>query len=236
MPKNACFLVALPLAVLLGCDATSPAEPAATPEAGAPQFASGGNGQGLVRTDDVGGPFYARIVPIAPHIYADGGWVGIAFYRDPACVPAEFNLLQFFDLVEAFPFGPPRPILCELMVSGHALWRGTPGVGAPHSVNSHGNGAVPVWFALEQEVLAAMGDDVLTIGELEGLGSLVKGEATHFTEVLHPHALPPQAGGGGHPVPKIVLDARGTLEDDRRFQFHLTSVADRTPTIRIRFW
>jgi len=238
MLKNKLILVALPVALLTGCDAGSPAEPAAALEMDAALFARGGNGQGLIRTEEVGGPFYARIVPEPPHVYADGGWVGIAFYRSPACVPDDFNLLEFFDLVPAFPEGPPRPILCPLMVKGHSLWRGEPGApetGAPHTVVSHGDGPVPVWFVLEQEVLAAMGDGALTIVELEAMDSLIKGQASRFNELIHPHGLPGQANGGGHPTPKIVLNAQGTLADGRAFQFHITDVDGGARNTRIRF-
>jgi hypothetical protein len=227
--------LAIPLALALGCDAPSPADPAGGPAVDAAVLTSAGTAQRLVRTNDVGGPFYARIVPAPPHIYSDGVWVGIAFYRDPACVPGDFNLLEFFDLVEAFPNGPPRPILCTLHVQGHSLWHGAPGNGAPHTVVSEGDGPVPVWFALEEEVLVAMGDGALTITELESLGSLIKGEAGHFNELLHPHGIPGQADGGGHPAPKIVLNAHGTLTDGRGFQFQITDVDAGARNVRIRF-
>jgi hypothetical protein len=230
MSRNTLVLMALPIALLTGCDTGSPTDSALIPDFGAAQFAIGA----LTRTDDVGGPFYARINPVPPHIFADGGWVGIAFYRSPACVPGDFNLLEFFDFAEAFPGGPPRPILCSLMVHGHALWRGAPQVGAPHTVVSAGNGAVPVWFALEHEVLAAMGDNVLTIVEIEAMPSLIRGEASHFNELLHPHGMPGE-NGGGHPVPKIVLNAQGTLEDGRVFQFHINHVDTGARSVRIRF-
>jgi hypothetical protein len=237
MTRTAFILMAMPVAVLLGCEPRSPTEPASEPamDATATVLASAADPQRMVRTDDVGGPFYARIVPVPPHIYADDGWVGIAFYRDPSCVPGDFNLLDFFDLVEAFPDGPPRPILCTLLVQGHSLWHGAPGTGAPHTVVSKGAGPVPVWFALEQEVLAAMADGDLTMAELQGLGSLVKGETHHFNELLHPHGITGQASGGGHPAPKIVLNAHGTLYDGRGFQFHITAVDGGARNVRIRF-
>jgi hypothetical protein len=238
MSKNALILMAIPLTLLLGCDGPYPAEPAADlTVAEAPSFAKGGNGQGLVRStwptdDDPGGPFYARIVPIPPHVYIDGGWAAIPFYRDPACLLANrpaFNLLQFFDPPFAF-------LLCEDMtVQGFSLWHGAVGNGAPHTVVSEGAGAVPVWFVPEQEILDAMSDGVLTIVELAGLPGLLVGYATFFSEMLQPHPNPPELGGGGHPVPKIVLNSRGTLEDGRRFDFRVTSVADQDRSVRIQF-
>jgi hypothetical protein len=234
MTRTTLTLMAIPVAFLLGCETRSPTAPVSGAAVDSAVLASAANAQRLVRTEDVGGPFYARIVPMPPHIYADGGWVGIAFYRDPECVPEDFDLLEFFDLVEAFPDGPPRPILCTLLVQGHSLWRGAPQTGAPHTVVSKGAGEVPVWFALEQEVLAAMGDGDLTMAELRALGSLIKGQAHHFNELLHPHGLPGQ-NGGGHPSPKIALNAHGTLDDGRGFQFHITDVDRGARNVRIRF-
>jgi hypothetical protein len=96
MSRNTLALMALPIALLTGCDTGAPTDPAPVPAVAAPRFSTGS----LIRTDDVGGPFYARINPMPPYIFADGGWVGIAFYRSPACVPADFNLLEFFDMTE----------------------------------------------------------------------------------------------------------------------------------------
>ena len=62
---------------------------------------------------------------ILPPVYAafDRGfmphteeWAVVIFYRTPACVPADFNLLDFFD-------PPPRPFLCDLQIEGHLNWR-----------------------------------------------------------------------------------------------------------------
>jgi hypothetical protein len=235
MTRTTFILLAMPVAVLLGCEPRSATEPVGGPELDVAVPASAAMAQRLVRTEGVGGPFYARIVPIPPHIYADGGWVGIAFYRDPDCVPGNFNLLEFFDMVEAFPDGPPRPILCTLHVQGHTLWHGAAGNGIPHTVVSEGAGAVPVWFALEEEVLAAMEDGDLTMDELQSMGSLIKGEAHRFNELLHPHGVPGEPDSGGHPAPKIVLNAHGTLQDGSGFQFHITDVDGGARNVRIRF-
>lgn len=238
MSKYAITLMALPLCILLGCDARSPAEPAVgLTVADAPLFAQGGNGQGLVRStwptqEDPGGPFYARIIPIPPHVFVDGGWAAIPFYRDPDCVPSDFNLLGFFDPPSELG---PGAFMCPMTVHGFSLWHGAVGNGAPHTVVTHGAGAVPVWFVPEQEVMAAIADGVLTIGELAALPGLLVGHASFFSEMLEPHPNPPEFGGGGHLVPKVVLNSRGTLEDGRRFDFRLTGVDDRVQSIRIQF-
>jgi len=185
---------------------------------------------GLVRTtwpsaEDPGPPFYARIVPAPPHVFDDGEWAAIAFYRDPACVPADFNLLQFFDVPAAFG--------CELVVTGSSLWQGEPFNGAPKIVNS--SGAAIVWFVPAAVIAQAMQDGVLTIGELAGLEGRLVGYADHFNETQHPHPLPPELGGGGHPNPKLVQNAQGQLEDGRRFSLHITEVNDELRAIQIRF-
>lgn len=163
--------------------------------------------------EDPGNPYYARIEPVPPHIYEDGEWAIFVFYRDPGCIRPDFNLLTFFDAPAAFG--------CASMVSGQSIWAQDVGVGAPKQVTIEGSGAVPVWLAPATTAQGAVADGMLTIGELEGLPGLVKGEATGFREVLMPHPLPPFLGGGGHPNPKLTLVARGALEDGRSFHYQL---------------
>jgi hypothetical protein len=142
-------------------------------------------------------------------------------------VPAGFNLLDFFDAPAAFG--------CQLTVEGAALWQGEPFAGGPKIGLQRGTGAVPVWFAPADVIHLAIQDGVLTIGELAGLEGLLVGHATQFNETHHPHPLPPELGGGGHPSPKQIMNARGWLQDGRRFSFHLTSVMDEVQVIQISF-
>jgi hypothetical protein len=232
MAKYASILMTFALALLGGCDAPSPAQPSddlAVPET--PLFAKGGNLRGLVRTswpsqEDPGPPFYGRIHQQL--LLADGGWAAIPFYRHPDCVPADFNLLAFFDVPAAFG--------CTLTVHGFSLWHGEVGIGAPHMLVTTGAGAVLIWFMPEEAVLEAMEDGVLTTVELAAIPGLLIGYATQFNEVLQPEQLPPEAGGGGNPIPKLMLNAGGTLEDGRQFSLHHAGVAHHTRSIRIRFW
>jgi hypothetical protein len=187
---------------------------------------------GLVRTtwpsaEDPGLPFYARIVPPPPHVFDDGEWAAIAFYRDPGCIPADFNLLSFFDAPAAFG--------CPLTLHGASLWQGAAFNGTPKIVTTSGDGAVPVWFVPVGAIQPALQDGVLTIGELAGLEGRLVGYADHFNETLHPHPLPPELGGGGHPNPKLVQNAQGQLEDGRRFSLHITEVNDELRAIQIQF-
>ncbi len=155
-----------------------------------------------LRLDDNGQvPFYARIV--RGEIHHNERWAVIPFYRDPACVPADFNLLDFFDYPDgtnmgAFDCQPPT-------TDNISIWRNGPDVDpAPMRAMFRGLGAVPVWFVRVDELEAAVADDVLTIGELEGLPSLMVGSARSYREILRPGR-------------SIFYNANGTLEDGRSF-------------------
>lgn len=185
----------------------------------------------LVRTnwpsaEDPGPPFYARTDHVPPFVFNDGEWAAIVFYRDPGCVPASFNLIQFFD--------PPAAFGCGLVTNGYSLWQ-VAMTGAPKIAKTDGNGAVPVWFVPMEAVSQVMQDGDLTISELEEIDGLVVGYADQYNETLHPHSLPPEFGGGGHPTPKLILDAKGQLEDGRQFSLHITQVNDVVNAIQIQF-
>lgn len=189
-------------------------------------------GDGPTRTtfpsaEDPGAPFYARIDPEPPYILDDGEWAAVIFYRDPGCVPPDFNLLSFFD--------PPAAFACPLTIHGALLWEGEPQIGAPKIALSSGNGAVPVWFVPVGAVQQAMQDGVLTIGELAGLEGRLVGYADQFNEVLHPHPLPPELGGGGHPSPKLIVNAQGQLDDGRSFSLNVTRIEMEIQAIGIQF-
>jgi len=167
---------------------------------------------GAVRTDypspeDPGPPFYARIE--LGLVIQDGTTAAIPFYRDPAGVPADFNLLNLFDV--------PRAFSCALTVAGFDLWKnGPPPVDmAPIQSETRGLGAVPVWFVDWTELRAVMSDHQLTITELSALPSLQVGFASFYQETLHP------AGGAQVDTKDIV--ARGALEDGTAFQLHVTA-------------
>lgn len=163
--------------------------------------------------EDPGLPYYARVEPAPPHVYHDAEWAAIVFYRDPACIPDGFDLLQFF--------GAPAAFACTQLVSASSTWKEGPFMGAPKTVNVTGMGAVPVWFFPTDVVLPALADDILTMGELEALPGRLMGSASRYQEILHPHPLPPVAGGGGHANPKLNVTARGSVEDGRNFRLHV---------------
>jgi hypothetical protein len=137
----------------------------------------------------------------------------VFFYRSPASVPADFNLLDFLDFTPAFPGGPPRPFLCELLIEGRAFWHSLDDF-APAQQFLHGMGAVPTWFVAWSELEAAGADGVLTTAELAALPSLQVGEASSFLETIR-NGVPPQRGGSEEVI------ATGKLMDGRSFVVHI---------------
>jgi hypothetical protein len=147
------------------------------------------------------GPFYARIE--RGLVLQTDQWVAIAFYRDPECVRASFNLLNFFDVANI-----PGIFSCPLTVSGFEIWDDPRGP-APKQSKLRGNGEVPVWFVSVDDYQAALPGLIMT--ELLAMPSLMQGIATDFEETLHP------LEGAQRSMLQIV--ASGDLPDGRRFRF-----------------
>lgn len=158
-----------------------------------------------------GPPFYANFA--AGFMPNDGRRVGIAFYRDPACIPITFNLLV--------QFNPPAAFGCTLTVEGKRWWWNPATDPFPFQIRFSGLGTVPIYFVDAEELAGAVGDGVLTIPELEALPSLLIGIADDFHQVIHnanqAQGALVQGNGKGHEE----LDATGTiLGSDLRFFFH----------------
>jgi hypothetical protein len=150
-------------------------------------------------------PFYATFDRgFMPHTEE---WAVVIFYRTPECVPADFNLLDFFD-------PPPRPFRCALQIEGHSNWRS---VDDPFPADTHlqGTGAVPLWFVRWPELQAAVADDKLTVAELSALPSLLIGSASFLNHSIR-NSIRGQRGGNE------ALVASGTLTDGRSFQVEYT--------------
>lgn len=157
--------------------------------------------------DNPGPPFYAQISNVPPfgeEIYHTEEWAAIPFYRDPRCVPPQFNLLDMFD--------PPTAFGCPLSIQGFEIWPVPPPDGAgPTQGKYWGLGAVPVFFVRWPELQVAAADRMLTMTELLALPSLRVGSASFFSMELHP--------SGAANVPHIEISARGVLPAEGR-QFH----------------
>jgi hypothetical protein len=110
-----------------------------------------------------GPPFYANFS--GTFMPTDGELVGIAFYREPFCIPGDFNLLVQFNAPTAFG--------CTLTIEGKRWWHNPATDPFPFQIRFSGLGAVPIYFVDAEELAAAAGDGVLTIGELQTLPSLL---------------------------------------------------------------
>jgi hypothetical protein len=184
-------------------------------------------------------PFYARINDLPDQgrqVYHNDDWAVVVFYRDPDCVPTDFNLLEFFDFTPDPDFGL-RVFACPLTIEGFVIWETGPGLDpTPFQVNLHGLGAVPIWFVSWPEMQTLLADDILTIGELSSAASLQIGSASFYHETLHP----PEAAQVG----RQTINATGSLEDEPRFQFQAAVTVGSDPCcssdgknqeVRIRF-
>ncbi len=166
-------------------------------------------------------PFYARFGE--NETFANGEWAVVIFYRSPDCIPADFNLNQFFHFPDengpgAFGCAPPTATSVE-------LWANSPETDpAPLVAEMTGRGAVPVWFFAQADIETALADGVVTIGELAAIPSRRVGTAVTYTELLHP--------GQSNAQPLIQFAAEGTLEDGDCFTVDVSQgapdVADHT--------
>lgn len=149
------------------------------------------------RADATPLPFWSRILCCLE----EGG--GIVFYvTDPSAVPADFNLLQFFD---------PRALGAESSVEGFMLIED--GALTPRKVDLKGLGAVPIWFFDAAQWQGMFADGVVTVPEMEANGP-IKGHATFYREILQP-------AGGGAPRTGLHVKARGTLEEGGSFTYQV---------------
>lgn len=151
-------------------------------------------------------PFYARFGE--NETFSDGEWTVVVFYRPPGCIPADFNLNQFFHFPGenspgAFACAPPTTTSIETWANGPET---DP---APLVSKMTGRGAVPVWFFAQADMEMAMEDGTVTIAELQGLPSRLAGEADTYAELLHPSQSNSQS--------LIQFNAEGALEDGRTF-------------------
>ena len=148
-----------------------------------------------------GPPFYSNLAEgFLPN---DGKMVGIAFYREPSCIPINFNLLV--------QFNPPAAFGCTLTIEGKRWLRNPATDPFPFQIRYSGLGAVPIYFVRTDELAVAAGDGVLTITELQALPSLVVGIADDFHQVIHNSNQAPGALKQGHNKGHEELDATGTI-------------------------
>jgi hypothetical protein len=160
-----------------------------------------------------GGPFYSELA--SDFVFHNDRDAAVVFWRQPDCVPADFNLLDFLDLTPAFPGGPPRPFLCTLAVEGVDTWHDPATDPFPFQEQVLGSGAVPVWFVSWPELQAAIGDGVLTISELQSLPSLRVGHASFYRESI-------RNSNQGNRHAGSTTNAQGVLTDGSVFRLHVS--------------
>lgn len=220
-PRPLLFVIAATLALVACSGSGTPALQPADPMGPLPalQDRAGGLRTVTFPADDPGPPFYTRVTTLLNQVFHDGATVAIPVYRDPACIPADFDLLLAFD-----PPGPggPGAFACPLLVEGTFLIEPDAPPGT-FPVQVMTQGAAQVWFVPLADFQAASADGDFTFGELLALDPL-KGHATHFNEMLQPRM-------DDH---RVVITSQGTLEDGRRFLFNVNHPGDRTRTLQIR--
>lgn len=155
-------------------------------------------------------PAYARLELLIPDfdVPKNKEWAAIVFYRNPDCIPEDFNLGTFFDL----PINGPGAFGCELLIEGHELWANGPGVdpGPLYVLSRNMTPNLPVWFVSWRELQTLFDTGTVTMGALEALPSLLRGWAWSFEEQLHPNGIAPD--------PAITINAHGRLEGGGRFE------------------
>ncbi|HUQ15070.1 MAG TPA: hypothetical protein VM094_03375 [Gemmatimonadales bacterium] len=204
------------IAVVAGCaDPAGPRDPiAASPDA----VVSSANATGTpVRLtfpgESPGPPSYSELAP--DFVFHTDRDAAIVFWRSPACIPGDFNLLQNLDLTPAFPGGPPRSFVCPLTVEGISWWHDPATDPFPYQVQVEESGAVPIWFFAWSELEPAVADGTLTISELAGFLSLRIGHASFYRESI-------RNSNQGNRHASSSTAARGMLVDGGSFRLHVS--------------
>jgi hypothetical protein len=177
-----------------------------------------------------GVPAYARLELLVPNFDVPNNrrWAAIVFYRDPACVPPDFDLGQFFHLPGPEGLGA---FACPLLVEGHEIWQIGPDTDlAPIYVRTRNAVPdLPVWFVAWNELRPILESGQVFIGDITGLPSLVRGSASWYEEALYPN--------GAAEIPGITLRSEGTFEDGGAFslKWHFVNQGAEDE-VTIRLW
>lgn len=177
-----------------------------------------------------GVPAYARLELLVPNfdVPNNNRWAAIVFYRDPACVPPDFDLGQFFH-----PPGPngPGAYACPLLVEGHEIWdtQPRPGLSPIYVRTRNAVPNLPVWFVAWKELRPILESGQVFIGDITALPSLIRGSAYWYEEALYPN--------GAAEIPGITLRSEGNLEDGRKFllKWHFTNRGEEDQ-VTIHLW
>lgn len=158
-----------------------------------------------------GVPAYARLELLIPgfDVPRSEQWAAVVFYRDPDCIPLDFDLGQFFHLPGPDGLGA---FACPLLIEGREIWENGPGSDlAP--IYAYSRNAVPdlpIWFMAIDELQPLFDRGFVFIDEIEALPSLLRGKAWRFEESLYPN--------GAAASPGLTLQANGRLESGGQFK------------------
>ncbi len=175
-------------------------------------------------------PAYARLELLVPNFDVPNTrrWAAIVFYRDPACVPPDFDLGQFFHLPGPTGLGA---FACPLLVEGHEIWQNGPDTDrAPMYVRTRNAVPnLPIWFVEWNELRPILESGQVFIGDITALPSLVRGSAYWYEEALYPN--------GTAEIPGITLRSEGTFEGGGKFRlkWHFTDQGAEDE-VTIRLW
>jgi hypothetical protein len=172
-----------------------------------------------VPEESPGVPWYANFA--RDFVPTDGTYVPIVFWRDPALIPGDFNLLDFVDIPRAFFQSP-------MVLKGREWWL-TPQDEQPFpfQVVLRNDGPTPIYFVELEELQNEIEDDVLTIGELENFASLRVGSTRHLWYDIRNSNHPRSRGIG-----RERFTAMGEMEGGGGFFVHYTEEFDPETGIR----
>jgi hypothetical protein len=161
-------------------------------------------------------PIYARVGPILNQFLVTDGRLVIPFFRDPACIPGDFNFLTYFD--------PPAAFGCDLTVHGRFVIENDAQEGdfpiMVYTTGSH----VPVWFVDWTGFQALMETGSVTLTEIEALNP-IKGVAQQFEEYLSPR----------FDAHEVIIEAGGNIPGtNQKFTFGLTHRGDQIELISLK--
>lgn len=169
-------------------------------------------------------PAYARFETVSDLGFTDGQWFVIPFYRDPVCVPNNFNLLDFFDAPRAWECDDIIPPYIE----GFAI-RSQPLPAPPEHFFASGLPGMPVWFVsfAELEQVAEKNRGKITIRDLQKMESLRSGVAEFYVEEIQTAVNPVSShrietsGELLDGTPFLATYSHGSAEDVPKIQAHI---------------
>ena len=172
----------------------------------------GADKNGMTQENLTPWPLWARMASGAEFVIPATDEYGIIIFyvNDLELIPDDWNFYPGNWFASDFWLIPEE----KWTVEGTA-WRLPGNEIAPHHYHAKGKGAVPVWIITFDQVMELYNSGVVTIPKIEACTPMV-GYATSYNEVLRPY-------GGGAPVLGGVISAKGTLDDGRKFIYHMHS-------------